>query len=233
VKLSVLLPCCDEAENIDRLESDLLPILKEIEGGAEIVAVDDGSADSTRRRLESLARGRKDIRVLAHAHNQGLGAALRTGITAARGDWTVPLDADMSFHPRHIPALFAAQHETGADCVLGSPMRGGMPGVPWSRQFPSLLLNAFYRGLFDTRLSAYTPMFRLYRSRILQALDLRSDGFEISVEILARLLEARRKVVEIPVPLGARSAGVSKLARWRELRNHALLAWRLRSAVRA
>lgn len=102
-----------------------------------------------------------------------------------------------------------------------------MPGVPAGRRLPSLLLNAFYRGLLDRRLTSFTPLFRLYRTAGLRALDLRSEGFEISVEILAGLLKAGKKVVEVPVPLTLRRTGESKLRNCRELKNHLRLITRL------
>jgi dolichol-phosphate mannosyltransferase len=225
VLLSILIPCLNEAENLSRLKGELFPVLERLSVSWEVLVVDDGSRDSTPALLTALRR--PGLRVLTHPENRGLGAALRTGLAAAEGDWVVPLDADLTFHPGAIGDLLEAQRRTGADCVCGSPFLGGMPGVPLSRRLPSLLLNAFYRGFFDRRVTAYTPMFRLYRTAALRELALSCDGFEISTEILVGLLRAGRKVTEIPVPLTVRTAGVSKLRRLRELRNHAALAWRL------
>ncbi len=227
VKLSVILPCFNEAASAQRLESILFPALDRLGTTYEVVAVNDGSTDTTARTLEEIASRRPQLRLLSHAENRGLGAALRTGWNAASGEWIVCLDADMTFHPDLIADLLAAQSESGADCVSGSPFLGGMPGIPWSRRLPSLLLNAFYRGLLNMRLTSYTPMFRLYRAEDLRSLDIVSDGFEISVEALARLLRAKRIVREIPAPLTVRTDGVSKLRRWRELKNHLRLIARL------
>ncbi|MFH1725951.1 MAG: glycosyltransferase family 2 protein [Elusimicrobiota bacterium] len=225
--LTVVIPCYNEAEGVPRIEAELFPVLESLDGPCQVIAVNDGSDDATGRLLAEAASRRRDMRVLSHHENRGLGAALRTGLSAADGDWLVFLDADLTFHPRHIPALVRAQRDSGADCVSGSPSLSGAPGVPLARRLPSLALNAFYRGLFDRRLTSYTPMFRLYRTAALRAVPLRSDGFEISVEILVGLLRAGRRVIEIPVPLTVRGTGESKLRRWRELANHAALAWRL------
>jgi hypothetical protein len=123
--------------------------------------------------------------------------------------------------------MFAKQAETGADCVSGSPFAGEMSGVALGRRVPSLCLNAFYRGLLNRNLTSFTPLFRLYRVDALRELKLCSSGFEISVEIIAKLLKAKRIVAEIPVRLTERETGQSKLNRLRELKNHAALTWRL------
>ena len=161
--------------------------------------------------------------------NRGLGAALRAGFEAARGEWIATLDADLTFPPASLKDLFAAALASNADLTSGSPyLRPGDSGdVPWARRLPSLMLNALYRGLFGLALSAYTPMFRLYRASMLKEMPLYAQGFEISAEIAARAMLARRRVVEVPAPLLTRTAGVSKLRRWRELQRHIVLITRL------
>lgn len=225
--LTVLIPCFNEEEGLQRVEEETYPVLAELGRPCEVLAVDDGSTDGTAAALDALAARRADTRVLKHSANRGLGAAIRTGIEGARGTWLVPLDADLTFHPGNIAELLRARKETAADCVTGSPYLGGMPGVPLARRLPSLMMNAFYRGLFGRKLTSYTPMFRLYKTEDLRELPLTSEGFEISVEILVRLLRAGRTVVEVPVPLTVRRTGVSKLSRFRELSNHLSLAARL------
>lgn len=217
--LSVAIPCRDEAGNIARWESELFPELDRLGVPCEVLAVDDGSTDGTHAALQGLPR----LRVFRHAAGLGLGAALKTALREARGDWFVPLDADLTFHPRHIAGLLEAQRSEDADCVSGSPFLNGMRDVPLRRRMPSLALNALYRALFDRRLTSYTPMFRLYRTSALRGLEIRSDGFEISAEILVRLHRAGRRIIEVSVPLSSRRWGESKLQRWRGLFRHLAL----------
>jgi len=225
--LSVAIPCRDETGNIALWKSDLFPELERLGTRYEVLAVDDGSTDGTYAALQKFSRGSARLRVLRHAVGLGLGAALKSALREAHGDWFVPLDADLTFHPRHIAGLLEAQRSDDADCVSGSPFLGGMRDVPLGRRMPSLALNALYRALFDRRLTSYTPMLRLYRTAALRSLDIRSDGFEVSAEILVRLHQAGKKIVEVPVPLASRRSGTSKLRRWRELRNHLALIARL------
>ena len=82
-------------------------------------------------------------------------------------------------------------------------------------------------GLFNRRLTSFTPIFRLYKTSDLREIPIHSDGFEVSVEILIRLIRAGKNIVEVPVPLTLRQEGFSKLKRLRELRRHLSLIGRL------
>ncbi|MBI4248578.1 MAG: glycosyltransferase family 2 protein [Elusimicrobia bacterium] len=224
---SVVVPYFNEEGNVPLIETELLPAARRLAGPCEIVAVDDGSADATAARLEELARRRGDVRLLRHERNRGMGAALRTGFAAARGEWVITLDSDCTFHPRLIAALVERQAQTGADCVSGSHIQGGMRGVPALRAWPSYLVNQFYRGLLSRRISAYTAVFRLYRRLVLMQLPLRCEGYEINAEILAFFILRGYHVEETPAELTTRVWGISKMRAWRELGRHLRLARRI------
>ena len=92
----------------------------------EIVAVDDASTDETRQILERLAgAGAGDLRVIGHPTNRGKGAAVRTGIAAARGDIVLIQDADLEYDPRDYPLLLEPILEGQADVVFGNRFHGG------------------------------------------------------------------------------------------------------------
>lgn len=191
--------------------------------------MDDGSDDGTAVEAEALRAARPETKLVRLAPNRGLGGALRAGFSAAVGDWIATLDADLTFAPADLGAMLGARDTTRADLVAGSPYlrRGDMVGVPLVRSLPSLMLNAFYRGLFGMSLTSYTPVFRLYRAEKLRALPLEAQGFEINAEIAARAQLAHWRVAEVPAPLTVRVAGLSKLNRLRELSRHARLVARL------
>ncbi len=170
-----------------------------------------------------------DTSVVTLNPNRGLGGALRAGIERARGEWIATLDADLTFPPSCLKDMLAAGRESGADLVSGSPYLrpGDMGEVSWARRLPSLMLNSFYRGVFGMSLTAYTPVLRLYRASFVKNAGLEADGFEINAEAAARALLQKRTVAEVPAPLLVRTAGVSKLQRWRELKRHASLIIRL------
>ena len=221
--LSVVVPCYNEEGNVPVLREQLLPALKALGVSWELICVDDGSTDRTFAALAALP----DARVVRHETNLGLAAALKTGIAAARGEWIVPLDADLTFPASHLKDLLEAQKAGGADCVTGSPIRGRFEGVPVSRQIPSRILNGVYALFFDDRFTSYTPLLRLYRASRMKGLRVTAKGFEVNAELLVRLLRSGATVVEIPVTLRTRRWGASKLRRFRELSRHAALIARL------
>lgn len=194
-----------------------------------MVIVDDGSSDDTAAAARTLLTTRKDTRIVTLSPNRGMGGAIRAGFAEARGEWIATLDADLTFPPSSIKDLYTAAVAGKADLASGSPYlrRGDMADVSWLRALPSLMINALYRGLFGMRLTAYTPVLRLYRSSFVKKLEITSNGFEINAEIAARALIDKRPVVEVPAPLHVRTAGVSKLQRGRELKRHLSLIFRL------
>jgi dolichol-phosphate mannosyltransferase len=227
--LSVVVPCHNEEGNLPRYARELFPALDALGVPYEAVIVDDGSTDGTAAAAAALAAARGDVRLASLTPNRGLGAALRAGFAESRGEWIAALDADLTFRPETLKDMLAAGAAAGADMVCGSPYlrAADLASVPWARRLPSLMMNALYRGLFGTALTAYTPMFRLYRAAKLRELAPSSDGFEISAEIAARARQRRWKIVEVPAALETRVAGVSKLRRWRELSAHLRLIARL------
>jgi len=230
VLLSVILPCFDEEAAAGRFADELFPTLDALGVPCEVIAVDDGSYDGTGGVLRNLAGERLRFRAVAHEYRRGLGAALRTGFAAASGDWIATLDADLTFHPSQLRALLDCQKATGADMVCGSPFlsAAGTAQVRWWRRWPSLWVNALYRRVCGPKLSAYTPIFRLYRAETLRSLRLESTGFEINAEIAARFLAAGKTVAEVPAVLTVRRQGASKLSPFRELWRYGRLALRLK-----
>jgi len=192
-----------------------------------VVIVDDGSFDDTSSKAAALARA--DVRLIKLSPNRGMGGAIRAGIAEARGEWIATLDADLTFPPASLKDMLAAGVASKADLVSGSPYlrKGDMSGVSWVRALPSLMINALYRGLFGMRLTAYTPVMRLYRASFIKRLEIAANGFEINAEVATRAMIDRRVVAEVPAPLHARVAGVSKLQRGRELKRHLSLILRL------
>jgi len=216
-QISVVVPCFQEEESLPLLARSLGPWLEEL--GAELVLVDDGSTDGTAaagRRLFPRARH------LRHPANRGLGAALRTGSLAARGDLIAWLDADASYDPALLPRMRNLLEESGAAAVTLSPWhpRGTSTGLSPLRAAPSRVLSRLYRLLAPGRLWTYTAMVRIHRREaLLPALPGR-DGFPGVTESLLRILVGGGRVVELPATLETRRRGRSKLAFWPVLAGH-------------
>lgn len=227
--LTISIACYNEAENIKRFEKELLPVLNGLKMPYEVLLIDDGSKDSTLEEANKLAKKHKEIRVIKHPRNLGLGAGIKTGIKEAKGDLFIPLDGDLTFHPDQIPLLMERFNKGNVDCVIGSHFgKGGkLEKVPFYRIVLSKGVNILYTILLGKRISSISSIFRLYRTGQLKELKLESDGFDISAEILVKLLRKKKKIVEVPVTLTTRIYGVSKLNNFKEAKNHIKLLSRI------
>lgn len=227
MELSVLIPCFNEEKNVERFDSELFPVLDALDMTFEVIAVDDGSSDGTRAALRRI--NRPEMRVEIHEKNKGIGAAIRTGIDAAAGVLTIMLDSDLTFHPRLIPDLLVARKEhPDADVIIGSPTMGGFDdNIPKWRVLVSRAASGVYNMLLGKKITAVSPIFRLYRTKDLQALHLSSVGFDITTEIIFKLVFSGKTFFEIPAALTQRIHGESKLRYSRELKRHLVLIGRI------
>ena len=213
IALSIVAPMYNEQENIPRTVG---LIKKEMEGFGrswEFIMVDDGSTDGTRAAALAQAEADPRIRVVGYSRNAGRGKALRTGIAAARGAIIVSTDFDLSYEPSHITRIFRElDADPELDAVLGSAyMEGGQAiGVLRFRLFVSKLGNRILSFAMGGRFKTITCVLRGYRRDVIQSLELESDGKEIHLEILSKLVAMGYSIKEIPATLRARKKGRSK-----------------------
>lgn len=227
VAVSVIIPCYNEHEALPQLRTKLVPVLDQLSaryggaGGCELVLVDDGSTDGTLEGLRAALGDDPRVRILGHPHNRGLGAALRTGFTACRGERVVTTDADGTYDFAEIPGMLARLDE-GFDVVTASPYHpeGGVLGVPAYRLVLSQGASLIYRTLLDGSIYCYTAMFRAYRRPVLSVIEFNAPGYLAMAELLAEALLRGFKVAEYPTVLTVRRYGQSKARVARILRDH-------------
>ncbi|USQ75128.1 glycosyltransferase family 2 protein [Ornithinimicrobium cryptoxanthini] len=118
-ELSVVIPMYDEEQVLPLLVERLRPVLDGVDASYEVVAVDDGSRDQTPVLLQRFRREWPELRVLRLRANAGHQAAISAGLSAARGDWVVTLDADLQDPPEVIAEMMAAARTGGVDVVYG------------------------------------------------------------------------------------------------------------------
>jgi dolichol-phosphate mannosyltransferase len=215
--LSIIVPCYNEAENIPKLEQEFFPVIGELAKtrSVEVVFVDDGSTDGTWQGLlghfSSMQEPSLSVRFERHQANRGLGAALRTGFAAARGDVVVTTDSDGTYKFTEIPAM-VSRLTPGADIVTASPYHpdGGVAGVPAYRLLFSRGCSLVYRLLANWRVYTYTCLFRAYRHPVIEHVPFESDGFLAGTEILVNGMLMGYRVAEHPAVLYRRVYGTSK-----------------------
>jgi dolichol-phosphate mannosyltransferase len=217
MKISVIVPCYNEIENIPKLQRELSPVVIQLaeRHSVEVLFVDDGSGDGTWEALTgTFGAGiapRIPARFERHVTNRGLGAAVRTGFAAAQGDVVITTDSDGTYHFSEIPALLSYMRP-GVDIVTASPYHpdGGVEGVPAYRLILSRGSSTIYRMLVDRHLHTYTALFRAYRRQVIEDIPFKSDGYLSGTELLVNAILAGYRVTEYPAVLHVRAFGASK-----------------------
>jgi glycosyltransferase involved in cell wall biosynthesis len=211
--LSIVIPMFNEAENVEITLKRVEEVLAQFPGSFEIIPVNDGSVDNTLEILEKVAERDEKIKVASYPTNIGRGMALRTGFKKSSGDIIISIDADLSFSPHHILDLIKVlKEEPHIDFVLASPYvpGGKTENVPFHRLWISKLGNKVLRYTMPNHIYYSTGVFRAYRRKVIESLELESDDKEIHLEILSKALALGYRVREVPVVLTARKRGKSK-----------------------
>jgi len=214
--VSVVIPCLNEAENIEACVHAALEAIVRMGVHGEVVVADNNSEDDSARLAE-----RAGARVVVE-RRRGYGSAYLAGFEASRGRYIVMADADLTYDFEEIPRFVAALEE-GAEMVIGDRMDNIQPGaMTWSHRYignPVLtgLLNLFFRtGISD----AHCGM-RALRRDVLPRLDLRTTGMEFASEMVIRASKEKLRIAEFPIEYHPRG-GESKLSTmrdgWRHLR---------------
>ncbi|WP_424355158.1 glycosyltransferase [Methanobacterium sp. MBAC-LM] len=211
MKVTVIIPMYNEEENVVKTISEVNTILKTYED-YEIIAVDDGSFDRTFERASIAASENPKVKVLKHSTNCGMGKALRTGFKKAEGDVIITIDADLSYDTSYIPKLIGAL-DGETDIVIGSQyMDGGKTeDIPKIRLFISKMANKIVGYAMGSNFSTVTGVFRAYKREVLDSIELDSNGTEINPEILSKANAIGFNINEVPVTLGNRKLGESKV----------------------
>lgn len=232
--ITVFIPTFNEELNVELIPTELIPVLKNLNEDFEVLIVDDGSLDKTVDKINRLKKDFKEINLVRHGSNKGLGYAVRTGILNAKGDIFIPLDADFTFHPRYIPELVQFMKENESDCVIGSPFLQAKDHqeIAFQRLLLSRVINKVYNILLRNGISASTSIFRVYLTSQLKNIELTSQGYAINAEILFNLVRNKRKICELATPLLKRAFGESKMNYFSESIDHLnviykIILWRI------
>jgi glycosyltransferase involved in cell wall biosynthesis len=174
---------------------------------AEIIYVDDGSAD---RSLSILQTGARPQDTVLHKENGGKGSAIRTGLEQAHGTYTVIQDADLEYDPSEIKILVdtAAMHEGSA--VFGSRFLRKNPNIYKRFLLGNKVLTLVLNILYGSRLTDSYTCYKLLPTELFRSLKLESRGFEMEAEICAKCLLKKIPIIEIPISYKPRTIAEGK-----------------------
>jgi glycosyltransferase involved in cell wall biosynthesis len=208
--LSVIIPCLNEAENIEQCVQAAWRALERAGIDGEVIVADNGSEDGS---AELAAGAGADV---VHEPRRGYGSAYIAGFAAARGAYIVMADADLTYDFEEIPS-FVGQLEDGADMVIGDRMENILPGaMPWHHRYiGNPLLSRLLNLLFHTGVHDAHCGMRAFRRDRLELLQLRTTGMEFASEMVVRAAKERLDIREIPIEYHPRG-GESKLSSFRD-----------------
>ncbi len=190
--LSVIVPVYNEVKTIRQI----LDKINSVDIDKEIIVVDDGSCDGTDKELRNIES--PNIRIIHHSSNRGKGAAFLTGVANATGEYVIIQDADLEYDPNDYLKLLEAMKTADTDLVLGVRFKEGYHGLLIPR-LGNRFITSFLNLLFNTKLNDCFTCYKLFRRDAINSLNLNSQGFNIEIEIITKVIKRGFKIVEVPV----------------------------------
>jgi glycosyltransferase involved in cell wall biosynthesis len=211
VLLSVVMPVYNERQTIEEIIRRVLAVPMRI----QLIVVDDVSTDGTSEILDRLQK-ELGFTLLKQPRNGGKGAALRRGFAAVAGDMMIIQDADLEYHPEEYPLLTGLITSGRADVVYGSRFLGTHRVFLLTHYLGNRLLTFITNVLYNTMLTDMETCYKVMRTEVLRAMELKSDGFGIEPEITAKVFKRRYKVYEVPISYDGRGYDEGKKITWRD-----------------
>jgi glycosyltransferase involved in cell wall biosynthesis len=180
----------------------------------ELVIVDDGSTDGTREIIGSAAWPADRVRVRLHDRNQGKGAAVRTALADATGEFAAIFDADLEYAPDDLNILLPPLLDGTTDAVFGVRAFDGFTSHSFLFVMGNRVVTLAANVLFNVYLKDLMTMHKMIRTDVFRSLDLQEPGFAIEPEIAARLLQHGVRIFEVPVRYNARPTEEGKKLTW-------------------
>jgi len=206
--LTILMPVYNEAGTVLAAIEDPLTAELPVER-RELIVVEDGSTDGTRELLRS-AELPDNVTLVEHDRNRGKGAALRTGLRHATGDYTAVLDADLEYHAADLATLLGPVLAGDATVVFGTRMWSSHAAYSFWYVMGNKAVTFATNVLYNCWISDVMTCHKLMETELFRSLRLREPGFAIEPEITARTLRAGHRVYEVPVSYRARSRAAGK-----------------------
>jgi len=218
MKLSVLIPVYNERTVVERSISLVLtaPLPENME--RELVVVDDQSTDGTWNILQRLAAAFPQIQLYRHEQNRGKGAAVRTAIDKATGDFSLIQDADLEYDPSEYPKLLRPLLDGHADAVFGSRYMAGEQSrvLPFWHSMINKGLTLISNMFCNLNLTDMETCYKVFRTDLLKSIPIRSDRFGFEPEIVMKSAKRKFRIYEVPISYHGRTYEEGKKIGWKD-----------------
>lgn len=204
--VSVIVPVYNEVAHVDELLQAIhaSPVKK------EIIIVDDGSTDGTREKLRAMPLA-DDVTIVFHEKNCGKGAAIRTALAHARGEYILIQDSDLEYDPQDYPALLRPLEQRQANVVYG--VRPDRPERGLRFFLGAKLLTHLANLLYGAGIHDEATCYKVFRRSLIEKINLDCRRFEFCPEVTAKLCRMGEKIAEVPIAYAPRTAGEGKKIR--------------------
>jgi glycosyltransferase involved in cell wall biosynthesis len=214
--LSILIPVYNERSVVERSLAQVLSAPLPEGMDRELIIVDDCSTDGTPAILERLAAADPRIKLVRHERNQGKGAAVRTAIENATGDFSIIQDADLEYDPSEYPRLMRPMVDGQADAVFGSRYLAGERTriLPFWHSMINKGLTLVSNMFCNLNLTDMETCYKVFRTDLLKSIPIRSDRFGIEPEITMKCAKRKLRIYEVPISYHGRTYEEGKKIGW-------------------
>jgi glycosyltransferase involved in cell wall biosynthesis len=206
--LSILMPVYNERQRVERAIAEVLQT--ELPSDFELIVVNDGSTDGTGEILQANGSWDGRVRLVEHETNQGKGAAVKTALELARGEFAAIFDADLEYEPGDLARLMPPLMDRRANACFGVRAFDGYTSHSFLFVLGNKGVTLAANVLFNVYLRDIMTCQKMMRTELFRSLPLRSRGFAIEPEIAARLVQRGERIFEVPVHYRARSTEEGK-----------------------
>lgn len=208
--ISLFLPAWNEEDYVERAVGRAVTVLERLTDDFEVLVINDASTDRTRELAEAIAARDPRVRCISHEVNQKLGGAMKTGFSSSTKDIVVYSDMDLPFDLNEIGRALHLMEYLEADMICA--FRHDRTSEGPKRILYSFVYNALITTLFGTHIKDINFSFKVVHRRVLEALELKSQGSFIDAELVVKATKKGFKVFQIGVDYFPRTRGVSTLA---------------------
>lgn len=212
MKLSIIIPTYNEEKTVAQVLEEILA-LDTFSWKKEIIVVDDCSDDSTQNLLTQFS---KQIKIVRHSKNRGKGAAIRSGLKKATGDYLIIQDADLEYNPQDIRGLVVVAQNNPCFAIFGSRFRGRHEDTIFGHKLGNLFLTLLTNLFYGAALSDMETCYKLIPIKYLKKIKLSGNRFDFEPEITAKLLKSNVGILEVPINYQKRDFSQGKKIRWFE-----------------